>query len=79
MKNEIGKGSPFEMILATAFVFIAVAVFIGAFLAFFAYVFGNIRNRWPYYEKAEKRKVIRSLTLWTISLVALAVMSSIKL
>lgn len=79
MKTEIGKGSLLETILATAFVIIAVVVFIGAFLAFFAYVFGNIRNRWPYYEKSEKRKVIRSVAFWTISFVALGIMSTIKL
>jgi lysylphosphatidylglycerol synthetase-like protein (DUF2156 family) len=79
MKTEIGKGSLLETILATAFVIIAVVVFIGAFLAFFAYVFGNIRNRWPYYEKAEKRKVIRSVVFWTICFAALGIMSTIKL
>jgi heme/copper-type cytochrome/quinol oxidase subunit 2 len=79
MKTEIGKGSLIETVLATAFVIIAVVVFIGAFLAFFAYVFGNIRNRWPYYEAAEKRKVIRSVVFWTICFAILGIMSTIKL
>jgi hypothetical protein len=79
MKTEIGKGSLFETVLATAFVVIAVVVFIGAFVAFFAYVFGNIRSRWPYYEKAEKRKVVRSLTFWTLCFAILGLMSAIKL
>ncbi len=79
MKSEIGKGSVFETVLATTFVLLAIAVFIGAFIVFFAYVFGNIRDRWPYYEKEQKRKVIRSLILWTLCFVVLGLASTIKL
>ena len=79
MKTEIGKGSVFETILAFLFVILAVGVFIGAFLAFFAYLFGNIRDRWPYYESKQKRKVIRSLIIWTVCFITLGIISSIKL
>ena len=65
--------------MAIVFVILAIGVFIGAFLAFFAYVFGNIRDRWPYYEPEQKRKVIRSLILWTTCFVALGIMSAIRL
>jgi hypothetical protein len=79
MKTEIGKGSLFDTILATGFVVIAVVVFVGTFVAFFAYVFGNIRNRWPYYERAEKIKVVRRVAFWTICFTVLGIMSTINL
>jgi vacuolar-type H+-ATPase subunit I/STV1 len=79
MQFNIAKGSLLETILAILFVVIAVAVFLGAFLAFFAYVFGNIRDRWPYYEKKEKRKVIRRLVYWFSSFIVLAILSTMHL
>ena len=40
------------------------ALFAGTIVVAIATLVGNIRDKWPYYDKARKRKVIRNLVVF---------------
>gem|GEM_PF-1898417 len=61
MNFKIGSGSIWELLLAYFWSFMVFALLVGTFVMFFAYLFGNIRDRWPYYDAKRKRKVISNL------------------
>ena len=67
MNFKIGSGSIWEMLLAYFWTFLVFALLAGTFVAFFAVIFGNIRDRWPFYDRKRKRKVVINL-LWSFGL-----------
>ncbi len=75
----ISLGNPIEVIVAIIFVIIAVAALVGTFSVAIAYVFSNVKERWPEYTTEKKRKVVANIVV-TLSIIALLiVLASTKL
>ena len=79
MHFDIGKSSIFEWLLAALFTVMTFALLIGTFVIFFMVIFGNLRDRWPNYEKSKKRKIILNLAVWGTVFIACIFVSMIKL
>ena len=79
MHFDVGKGSILEFLLAALFAVLTFALFIGTFFVFFGVVFGNLRDRWPSYEPAKRRKIITKFVLWGGLFVVCIFVSMIKL
>jgi NhaP-type Na+/H+ or K+/H+ antiporter len=69
---KIGSESLWELLLAYFWTFLVFALLAGTFVVALAVLFGNIRDRWPYYDAKRKRKVVRNL-IWFFGLIALFV------
>jgi hypothetical protein len=61
---EIGENSLWEFVLAYFWTFMLFALFAGTIVVAIATLVGNIRDKWPYYDKARKRKVIKNLVVF---------------
>jgi vacuolar-type H+-ATPase subunit I/STV1 len=61
---KIGAGSFWEYALAYFWAFLVFALLIGTFVVFFMVLFGNIRDRWPHYDRRMKTRVLRNLVLF---------------
>jgi MFS family permease len=79
MHFDVGKSSIFEFLLAALFTVLTFALLIGTFVVFFSVIFGNLRDRWPSYERARKRKIIWNFALWGSVFIACIFISMIKL
>ncbi len=79
MHFDVGKGSLLEFLLAALFTVLTFALFVGTFVVFFGVVFGNLRDRWPSYEPAKKRKILYRFAIWGGLFVACIFVSMIKL
>ena len=76
---SISQSNPFEVLLAIAFVLVAVAVFAGTVYVFFAYIFSNIKERWREYSSKKKFSVIRNIVIWFAVVGVLIALSATKL
>ena len=76
---SISRSNPFEVLLAIAFVIVAVGVFAGTFYVFFAYIFSNIKERWREYSSKKKFSVVRNLVIWFAVVAALIALSATRL
>jgi hypothetical protein len=79
MHFDIGKSSIFEWLLAALFTVMTFALLIGTFVIFFMVVFGNLRDRWPYYDNSKKRKIVINFAVWGSVFIACIFVSMIKL
>lgn len=76
---SISQSNPAEVVLAIAFVIIAVAALVGTFALAVTYVFSNVKERWREYPSKKKAKVIANIVV-TISVIStLIVLSAQKL
>jgi hypothetical protein len=64
MNFKIGENSWWEFVLAYFWTFLLFALFAGTIVLAIATLVGNIRDKWPYYDKARKRKVIKNLVVF---------------
>ena len=76
---SISLSNPIEVLLAIAFVLVAVAVFVGTIYIFFAYIFSNIKERWREYSAKKKFSVVRNLIVWFAVVGLLVALSATKL
>jgi hypothetical protein len=64
MNFQIGENSWWELVLAYFWTFLLFALFAGTIVVAIATLVGNIRDKWPYYDAARKRKVIKNLVVF---------------
>ena len=79
MHFDIGKSSLLEFLLAAIFTVMTFALLIGTFVVFFGVIFGNLRDRWPFYEREKKRKIISRFAIWGSVFILFLILSMIKL
>ena len=75
----ISQSNPIEVILAIAFVVIAVAALLATGYFFIAYIYSNIRERWKEYSNRKRFQVIRNIVVSVAVVVILIVMSATRL
>ena len=75
----ISQSNPVEVILAIAFVVIAVAALLGTGYFFIAYIYSNIRERWKEYSNKKRFAVIRNIVVSIAVVTILIVLSATKL
>lgn len=61
--TNISLENPFEVLLAIIFVIVAVLALLASFGVAFAYVFSNIKERWPEYETKRKVQILRDTAI----------------
>jgi len=61
---KIGENSLWEFVLAYFWTFMLFALFVGTIVVAIATLVGNIRDKWPFYDRARKRKVIKNLVVF---------------
>jgi hypothetical protein len=61
---KIGETSVFELILAYFWAFMIFALFAGTIIVAMATIIGNVRDKWPYYDKKRKFKVIQNFVVF---------------
>ena len=77
--TNISLENPFEVLLAIVFVIIAVLALLASFGVAFAYVFSNIKERWPEYESRRKFQIVRDIAITIIIVAALLWLASNRL
>lgn len=77
--TNISLENPFEVLLAIVFVIIAVLALLASFGVAFAYVFSNIKERWPEYESRRKFQIVRDIAITIIVVAALLWLASNRL
>jgi hypothetical protein len=75
----ISQSNPVEVLLAIAFVVIAVLALLGTFAFAVAYVFSNVKERWREYPTKKKLKVISNFVVTVAVISTLIVLSTTKL
>ena len=64
MNFKIGDNSLWEFVLAYFWTFMLFALFAGTIVVAIATLVGNIRDKWPFYDRSRKRKVIKNLVVF---------------
>lgn len=77
--TNISLENPFEVLLAIIFVIVAVMALLASFGVAFAYVFSNIKERWPEYEKRRKLQIIRDTSITILIIATLIWLASNRL
>ena len=77
--TNISLENPFEVLLAIIFVIVAVLALLASFGVAFAYVFSNIKERWPEYETKRKVQIMRDTTITIFVISALIWLASNRL
>jgi predicted membrane metal-binding protein len=77
--TNISLENPIEVLLAIIFVIIAVLALLASFGVAFAYVFSNIKERWPEYESKRKFQIVRDIAITILIVAALLWLASNRL
>ena len=73
---SISLANPAEVLLATLFVMVAFAAFIGTFVAAIAYVYSNVFERWPEYTTKKRWQVARNISVTLVVIATLILLAS---
>ena len=75
----ISLSNPIEVLVAIVFVIIAVAALLGTFGLAVAYVYSNVKERWPEYSAEKRRKVVTNIVVTLAVITILILLASTKL
>jgi heme/copper-type cytochrome/quinol oxidase subunit 3 len=73
---SISLANPAEVLLATLFVMVAFAAFIGTFVVAIAYVYSNVFERWPEYTTKKRWQVARNISVTLVVIATLILLAS---
>jgi hypothetical protein len=59
----VNTSNPLEFLLGILFVLLVFGALVGTVVVFFAYIFGNARDRWPDLTRAQRIQLIRKYVL----------------